>query len=148
MTEEKTFVAKLEGVELKKKGKKQDGTEWKQYRYKIGEWTFWGFIDAEDMLQEKVKVTYVEKDNPKGEYPIKNATAIELAEGETETKAEGSYNKNPYAFFGMIFNQTCEQLRHNDKNISTSGSAEKDFDEMFEWLWSMGLKKKKEKGLE
>ena len=151
MDEEKTFSGTLVSYEVRKTGLKKDGTPWTQYRYSVDEWSFWGFFEPKDLLNKKVKVTYVEADNPRGEAPIKQIRKME-AELPKEPGVQSviatplkTGPTSPDSFFGMIFNQAMEQMRYNDKSSGSVGDFREEFDRQFELLWSLATEARKKK---
>jgi len=135
----------LESFEVKDTGKRNDGTEWTRYSYKINGKYFSGFEDPTSFLKKSVEVEYTEKENP-GKQPYKNVQSIKELEGEAEVLAENNYveEKNQY-LFGQVFNKTCDFINAKIISGDKEASYKDDFEKSFSYLWEIGLKKRKEK---
>jgi len=119
----------------------KDGKNGVFFEYKFGGRTYRWFTKQEMELEiaksimkgDVVNVSYTE--TTKGEYTYKNVTSITKLEGVTEPRA--AINGQEY---GMVFNNTVRVVMDKGK----TDQLEEVFDEVFDTLMKLNLKKRKE----
>ncbi len=168
MEEIKKLKGKLIGFGERKRGKKEDGSEWVLWEYKISfdgkEKTLTGFYKCTELLGEEVEVEY--KEVIDGDRKYNNLVSIEKAGEMKEAveKANREYNikdikhipnqsENP-AFFGMVWNSTvnwiiAERRLKTERKLTVGVDESYNFDDNFETVfnhfWDKALKKRDEK---
>jgi len=156
----KKITGKLNGFGERKRGKKEDGTEWILFEYKIltpdgKEKTLTGFDKCTELLGEEVEVEYKEVTDGDRHYnnliSIEKSGALDEANKKynmkpvgapTAPKAEGSYNDG--AFVGMIFNKTIDWIM-NERIINKEYTLDEHFNLIFDHFYKKALEKRKEK---
>jgi len=164
MEEIKKLTGYLKGFGERKRGKKEDGTEWILWEYKIEAEgkvkVFTGFDDSgKEMLGQNVDIEYKQVPREVGDgyynnlfsilpagaveeadkkYHVTRSTDMSSKQKETEDQKKGiqseNYSNNP-AFFGMVWNKTIDWII-SERNLKQGTNQEYLLDPNFDSVFN------------